>query len=96
MHIFPQYSFSYYDQSVHHFLQEFKHKSLFTNVNLVFYSAEYDTPPLLTFMVNVLPFFANISSIRIRNNHKSVHPFQFQYLQFAVPMLTSARVLIAA
>jgi hypothetical protein len=81
--------FRNYNESVLAFLQKFQQNSLLDNVNLCF----YDCLNVLLQMMT-LPLFTNINSIEI-NRSVVLDQLQSEYFELAIPMLASARILIA-
>jgi hypothetical protein len=83
--------FSNFDEPVAAFLQQFQRNSLLTNVNLDFKDCLDFLPQIMT---NFVPLFTNINSIEIDSDNLAVLD-QLQSAELAIPMFTSARVLIA-
>jgi hypothetical protein len=81
--------FSTFNASVIAFLQEFQPNSLLTNVNLE--CSEF----LLQNMANFLPL-VTVNSIKFNSyDLKLLDQVQCEYFELAIPLLTSARILIA-
>jgi hypothetical protein len=83
--------FSYYDKSIIDFLRKFQQNSLLTNLNLSFYGCS-DWNIVFKF----LPLITSTNSIAVMNNSSDLlGELQNEYAEHAIPMLTSARILIA-
>jgi hypothetical protein len=83
--------FSYYDKSIIDFLRKFQQNSLLTNLNLSFYGCS-DWNIVFKF----LPLITSTNSIAVMNNSSDLlGELQNEYAEYAIPMLTSARIFIA-
>jgi hypothetical protein len=88
--------FSCFDNSIIGFLQEFRRKSLLSNVNLAFpYPTQNYAPGALSaIMTNIMPLLATTSIISIfMDGIDLMDLFLNEYSQVAMPIFASARSL---